>query len=499
MFFREKIMQAGLRRDDPAQSGDRRTRRRTPDECGAGRTEDAMIFREEIVTVGLRWDDHAKLPASFFHLTALHTLVLTDASALEAPDLANLTSLTTLLIASLKLTCEQLSSLVYLRSLTSISISQVTQVDHSAALPIAQLSKLKSLEFAGCCPDLFPSGEPSSSVERLLISQFKDVDLPDDIAQLLPRLRELSIRECDRFSELPEDFTSLSNLETLIISTCEYFRSLPENFGQLPVLKTLVLDGLHIHLSVLLNLRRLTLKLEGTGQGAAGTTTISSSSSSSSISSSPHLKHLENVEYLDLSIGEAVERFPFPRFPFPQLRFLKISFAKLIQKLPSDLGCDLRQLRQLRLHITKGLIELPETITLLRHLTSLDVEWASQLASLPDGMGALSRLRRLRLCHCSVLQHLPASLTRLSCFHELNAEETCIRALPPGIAQLTRLRCLNLGECKQLQVLPEGLTDLKMLRFLGVKGSETAIDSVSKEQERGFNRMYDLRTDVAGE
>ncbi|CAI5946897.1 unnamed protein product [Closterium sp. NIES-64] len=430
----------------------------------------------------------AKLPSSFFQLTALHTLVLTDASALEVPDLANLTSLTTLLIASLKLTCEQLSSLVHLRSLTSISISQVTQVDDSAALPIAQLPKLRSLDFAGCCPDLFPSEEPSSSVERLLISQFKDVDIPDDIAQLLPRLRELSIRECDCVFELSENFTSLSNLETLIISTCEYFRSLPENFGQLPVLKTLVLDGLHIP-ELPDSFCQLT-SLE---------TFILTDFAGTSSSSPHHLKHLENVEFLDPTIGEAVEQFPFPWFQFPQLRFLKISFAKLIQRLPSELGCDLPQLRQLRLHITKGLTELPETITLLRHLTSLDVEWASQLASLPDGMGALSRLRRLRLCHCSALQRLPASLTRLSCLHELNAEETCIRALPPGIAQLTRLRWLDLGECKQLQVLPEGLTDLKLLRFLGVKGSETAIGSVSEEQELGFDRMYDLRTDVAGE
>ncbi|CAI5960149.1 unnamed protein product [Closterium sp. NIES-65] len=414
----------------------------------------------------------AKLPSSFFQLTALHTLVLTDASALEVPDLANLTSLTTLLIASLKLTCEQLSSLVHLRSLTSISISQVTQVDDSAALPIAQLPKLRSLDFAGCCPDLFPSEEPSSSVERLLISQFKDVDIPDDIAQLLPRLRELSIRECDCVFELSENFTSLSNLETLIISTCEYFRSLPENFGQLPVLKTLVLDGLHIpelpdSFCQLTSLETFILtdfgEIEQLPDGFCNPTSLQTLC----------IIHLDLKEY-DFSIPDCI-------------------------RLPSELGCDLPQLRQLRLHITKGLTELPETITLLRHLTSLDVEWASQLASLPDGMGALSRLRRLRLCHCSALQRLPASLTRLSCLHELNAEETCIRALPPGIAQLTRLRWLDLGECKQLQVLPEGLTDLKLLRFLGVKGSETAIGSVSEEQELGFDRMYDLRTDVAGE
>ncbi|CAI5512484.1 unnamed protein product [Closterium sp. Naga37s-1] len=618
---------------------------------------------------------NAKLPASFFQLTDLHTLVLTDASALEAPDLANLSSLTTLLIASLKLTRQQLSNLVRLRSLTSISISQATQVDHPAALPIAQLPKLKSLEFRGCCPELFPSGAASSSVERLLISHYeRRMGLRDDIAQLLPRLRELSILECEMFSELPESFTSLSNLETLIISSCEYFYSLPENFGQLPVLKTLVLDALYFRelpdsfcqltsletfiltecgemdqlpddfcnltslqtlcimhteeyeypipdsiagfprlhtlylrsvsvqqllpslpqltsltrleldrclmegdlpgdlgklsnlqqlhisscpvkrlpasftaltglqiltiehcsplasiaagslhnltrlkqvdlagchvrtepphllprslevlslelphrvpslpdLSMLTNLRRLTLNLEGAGQGAAGicsSNCSSSSSSRSSSSSSPDLKNLEHVEYLDLTIGQAVKEFPFSRFPFPQLRVLKISFGNRIQKLPLHLGCDLPQLRKLQLRSSEGVTELPHSITRLQHLTSLDVGYTSQLASLPDGIGALSRLRRLCLSHCSALQNLPTSLTRLTCLHQLNAEGTCIRTLP-SVAQLTRLRWLYLGKCEQLQVLPEGLTDLKLLRFLGVKGSEVAIGSV---------------------
>ncbi|CAI5494408.1 unnamed protein product [Closterium sp. Naga37s-1] len=239
-------------------------------------------------------------------------------------------------------------------------------------------------------------------------------------------------------------------------------------------------------LGKLSNLQQLHLR-----QGAAG---IGSSSSSA-----PHLKHLENVEYLDLTIGAAVEKFPFPRFPFPQLRVLEISYGNQIQQLPSDLGIDLPQLRQLRLHVTEGLTELPDTITRLQHLTSLDIEHAPQLASLPEGIGALSRLRYLRLSRCAALQHLPASLTRLTCLHELNVEGTGIRALPANVAQLSRVKELYLGGCKQLQALPEGLTDLTMLRLMEVKGSDLAIDSMSDEQECRIHNMYDLRTDISGQ
>ncbi|CAI5520967.1 unnamed protein product [Closterium sp. Naga37s-1] len=297
-------------------------------------------------------------------------------------------------------------------------------------------------------------------------------DLPEDLGKL-SNLQQLHIRFCP-IGKLPASFTALSSLHILTIEHCNELASVT---GSLDNLK---------------GLKQLTLKLEGTVQRAAG---ISSSSDNNNF---PELKNLEHVEHLELAIGQAVEQFPFPRFPFPQLRILKLSYGEQIRKLPSNLGRDLPQLRQLRLHFTNGLTELPETITLLQHLTSLDVEYASQLASLPHGIGALSRLRRLRLSHCSALQHLPASLTRLKCLHELDAEGACIRALPPNVAQLTRLRRLSLKGCKQLRVLPEGVTDLKMLRFLGLKGSELAIDNVSEEQECGFRRIYDLRTDFVG-
>ncbi|GJP41207.1 hypothetical protein CLOM_g881, partial [Closterium sp. NIES-68] len=129
-----------------------------------------------------------QLPASFFHLTGLHTLVLADASPLESPDLVNLTSLTTLHVASSKLTSQRL--------------------------------------LITCC----------SQLERFL----------DDFGELLPSLRTLSIYECNYLTRLPESLASLSLLEMLKSSTCSRFENLPNNLGHLPALRTLILDELNI-------------------------------------------------------------------------------------------------------------------------------------------------------------------------------------------------------------------------------------------------------------
>ncbi|CAI5485981.1 unnamed protein product [Closterium sp. Naga37s-1] len=252
--------------------------------------------------------------------------------------------------------------------------------------------------------------------------------------------------------DLPRDFGKLSNLQQLHIRSCP-IKKLPASFTALTSLQTL---------------------------------TIEYCSQLSSIAGS--LDNLKRLKQLELT-GCCMLTGP--------LNFLPRSLE--IQRLPSNLGFDLPQLRQLRLHFTKGLTALPETITRLQHLTSLVIDHASQLASLPDGIEALSRLRILRLSHCSALQHLPSSLTRLTCLHELNAKGAGIRALPPNMAQLSRLRKLYLGGCKQLQALPESLTDLTMLWFMGIKGSDRAIDSVSDQQECRYHRMYDLRTDSAGQ
>ncbi|CAI5457450.1 unnamed protein product [Closterium sp. Yama58-4] len=145
-----------------------------------------------------------------------------------------------------------------------------------------------------------------------------------------------------------------------------------------------------------------------------------------------------------------------------------------IKRLPESIGAAVPQLRQVRLEQVASLEEVPGSIGQLRQLTALDIH-APRLASLPDTIGALSRLCVLNLSHCQGLQQLPASLTRLACLHDLNVASTSISVLPAGFAHLTRLRGLSLKICPELQGFPEDFTQLTALRHLVISGCRQEI------------------------
>ncbi|CAI5494753.1 unnamed protein product [Closterium sp. Naga37s-1] len=133
-----------------------------------------------------RLHSYEYLPTSLPNLTHLRTLGLTHAAPLQVLEFTRLTSLTAL------------------------------------ALDIPDDA---DLDFATCCEEL----------ERL----------PDDIGDRLPRLRDLSICECKKMSELPKQFTALSCLQQLTISSCSLI-TLPESFGWLPALKALTLSHVQV-------------------------------------------------------------------------------------------------------------------------------------------------------------------------------------------------------------------------------------------------------------
>ncbi|CAI5462505.1 unnamed protein product [Closterium sp. Yama58-4] len=240
---------------------------------------------------------------SFCQLTSLETFTMSECGEMDQlPNrFCNLTSLQTLCI-------------VHIEEWEDFPIPECI-----AGFPQLHTLYLKRVSVH----QLLPSLPRLTSLTRLELDSCQmEEDLPRDLGKL-SNLQQLHIRSCP-IRKLPASFTALTSLQTLTIEHCNQLTlELPSRVTFLP------------DLSMLLDLRRLTLKLYGTGQGAAG---IGSSRS-------PRLNRLQNVEYLNLTLGAAVEKFPFPRFPFPQLRILKISFGDQIQRLPSNLGFDLPQLR----------------------------------------------------------------------------------------------------------------------------------------------------------
>ncbi|CAI7813030.1 unnamed protein product [Closterium sp. NIES-53] len=188
---------------------------------------------------------NAVFPASFFQLSQLCIVVLPDASALAAPGFSQLLSLASIRITSMDLVYQHLVNLVQLPRLTDVAIKYDPLVDEPTTIfSVSHLQFLESLQLEGdgfYFSRFFPSGLPCSRLERLVIANCNLDWLPDDLGEILPCLRELTLSWCSGLTRLPDDFASLTQLESLTISSCLRFSSLPVEFGHLPALKTLFL------------------------------------------------------------------------------------------------------------------------------------------------------------------------------------------------------------------------------------------------------------------
>ena len=112
---------------------------------------------------------------------------------------------------------------------------------------------------------------------------------------------------------------------------------------------------------------------------------------------------------------------------------------------------------------------LPQGISGLVSLQSLNVEDCCLLVSLPDGISSLVSLQALCICHTPVTR-LPDSLGNLTRLTLLEAFG-CWRltSLPASLTQLLNLKVLTLNGCAELTALPDGLTSLSKLRKLDLR------------------------------
>ncbi|CAI5971938.1 unnamed protein product [Closterium sp. NIES-64] len=188
--------------------------------------------------------------------------------------------------------------------------------------------------------------------------------------------------------QLHEAFCYLTSLQTLAIVKMPRVLSLGNSYhvADLP------------DVSVLPWLRKLSLKLVGAEERMA----VGS--------------RLARVKQVELALQEEAVELPFSLVLLPQLHTLVMWNVGKMQRLPSDMGWAVPQLRVLQIHC------------------------ARELRELPDSIGATSRLHQLHLFECPALHHLPASLTQLACLHQLHVENTGQHCLLSEFAQLTRLR-----------------------------------------------------------
>ncbi|CAI7898144.1 unnamed protein product [Closterium sp. NIES-54] len=351
-------------------------------------------------------------PASFFQLQHLHTLVLTTAFIFKSPDLSSLSSLTAVSIETPNLHYNQLSSLLQLTNLTRLSLPDDIRMISAdpPAFSLAQLPTLHSLKF----------------LKRLQLRYCFDLErLPSNIGQVLPRLQELNINDCETLSDLTDAITSLTCLESLTVSRCRVF-DLPEDFGHLPALKALVLNQLPL----------CTLPASFT--------------------------RLASLQTFFLHWCEDVEELPAGFGRLTALRSLSLTGSSILQ-LPEDLG-GLTNLHTF--HFEKNSLgQLLSSLAQLASLTRLELQGCN--SELPEGMGEMTNLQELYIHYCYSLKELPEAVTSLGSLQVLRITE-CedLVSVPRRLDGLTSLTLLELRGCWRLNEAPHALPlSLQALRY----------------------------------
>ncbi|CAI5471666.1 unnamed protein product [Closterium sp. Yama58-4] len=353
------------------------------------------------------------LPPSLFQLVHLRSLAVADLSAVTTPEVKILSALTAIAIDTAVWDFDDLEPLAHLPSLTSLSVRHEVSLLSSNVRPRPfSFARLSSL----------------SVLERVSLYQCDELrNLPHDIAERLPCLRELSISACDTLLEQPEAVTLLTGLRALTLARCP-FDELPNNFGELPRLTTLVLHKLNVYFPA-----------------SCG--------------------RLKAVETLVVSECTDLHELPHPLAALTALTTLCLAGSPFVV-LPNDIG-GLTNLHTLFLKTYRARGTLPSSFTRLASLARLELH-ECKLDELPEAMGELRRLRELYVLSCPQLQKLPESVAALLSLEVLVVDDcSSLFSVPKNLLYLTRLKQLELTACGKLRRAPEFLPGSLEILSLG--------------------------------
>lgn len=145
-----------------------------------------------------------------------------------------------------------------------------------------------------------------------------------------------------------------------------------------------------------------------------------------------------------------------------------------MSELPDSIG-RLSNLVKLKLNRNQNLEILPDPIANLISLEILNISGCEKLKILPDQLWKLTRLWKLHAGGAILLEKLPDIITRQMTLllKKLNLSETALTSLPAGISQLSNLEYLNLSECLHLFSVPELPLNLKCISANGCTSMES--------------------------
>ncbi|XP_039165051.1 disease resistance protein RPV1-like isoform X2 [Eucalyptus grandis] len=322
---------------------------------------------------------------------------------------------------------------------------KVLNLRHSNCLKVSpDLSAFQNLEILVLegCIDLeqihHSIGEVKGLVSLDLSKCFNLQVLPREMGKL-EKLEELNISKT-AIEEIPPWIGSLKSLISLDISGCKKLQVLPKEIGKLEELKELNIDN-------------------------TATEEIP-----------PSIGSLKKLEILHARGCKSLVRLPESIGSLVKLQRLSLSekedtppWVTLIDISRNHLPYSIRKLNRMTLKELpcRGIRELPESIGDLKNLKILDI--TGKLNNLPSTLGKLGNLEELHASHCRSLGgEIP--INGLSSLKILVLSGTNVSGFPDTFDKLSRLEKLDLCGCKMLQSLPKSMNKMPYLQHLQLIG-----------------------------
>ncbi|XP_029127501.1 disease resistance-like protein DSC1 isoform X2 [Cajanus cajan] len=321
--------------------------------------------------------------------------------------------------------------------------------------------KLRYLQWHGYCLESLPSTFSAKLLVELSMPYSNLQRLWDGIQNLV-NLKDIDLRFCENLVEVP-DLSMATNLEDLSLSQCKSLRQVHPSILSLPKLQVLDLEGCTEIQSLQTNVHSKSLQ----------SIRLSNCSSLKEFSvSSVELQRL----WLD---GTNIQELPSSIWHCAKLQFIDVQGCNDLDDFGDQLSRDPRTASFNNVvlsgckHLNASNLHL--ILDSLRSLTLLELENCCNLRTLPDSIGVLSSLQRLKLGGSNV-ESLPASIKNLSMLRRLYLDN-CMKLvslpeLPQSLWLLSAVNCTSLvTNFTQLNIpfqLKHGLEDRPQSFFLPI-------------------------------
>ncbi|CAN6477771.1 unnamed protein product [Victoria cruziana] len=347
-------------------------------------------------------------------------------------------------------------------NLASLSLFEGTVFENMKVLDLSSTDLTETPDFCN-----FPC------LEELTLRKCEKLTEVHSSIGKLGSLLILDMRTCTLLERLPDTICKLGSIEVIHLEWCEKFSSLPEEIGDLTSLKVLSLNHsairkipdsmvqlTSIHELSLQHCRRLEalpdsligwlssgkLKMFGTPLKMAD---------GIDLSDRPHVMRVSTCELLANLPDKYCRVIEELHLEDPMVQELPHSIRRLQNLVVLSLKCE--QLRALPAWINGRQLE---------KLKVLEIE-SNSLESLPKSIESLEGLKTLKLV-CQNLQSLPGSVEKLKSLEIFEVTSGNLERLPSWIGSLRSLRYLKV-ECSRARAIPKSIKQLEELEILELK------------------------------